>query len=208
MNSIVWNGVITDPSQAKEVGFYSVIRGAEEGKIIGVPNSEKTKIVMEHNGSEWVEVSEPCTHVPNMVPNDGSYVENLYCNWQIDADKFISEIEKIPEDCWEDDGCESDGYLLFEVGEENNYGYIVRFKASDSDYCNYKLISNGDCYFDCTKESGECRIDGGFEEWSNMIEIKADLNVTHSITGAKIGTANHLLTNLFSTRPFTTTTTE
>ena len=171
-----------------------------------------------------VPVGEP--HVPNMVPNDGSYVHNIYFNTTLYIeddlpDRIIAEINKIPDEYWIQDG-------------EN--GLICPVFRGDSDFAwpTYALIKKG--YYSNVTSEPMCVIDmvtkgegsdpGGLRiEIGEYLEngethyvwgdfsisseegcflINSDTYTQSEVVGPtdKIGRANHLLTNLFSIRPF------
>lgn len=49
------HGIISDPSEATEDGFYTIMIPAESSTTYGIPDEANNKTVMEYNGSEWVE---------------------------------------------------------------------------------------------------------------------------------------------------------
>lgn len=176
-----------------------------------------------------VPVGEP--HVPNMIPNDGSYVHNIYLNTALFADDvmpdaIVAEINKIPEECW------------FETSE-NVFVYQVCQGVDDSGFPLYVLIKKGDCsnlgagvpvyVIDVWgKDATGLDAGGGYIEIADISEYEpefpymwnqcdfagtdgscrfsCDTSTQTKVlldVPVKVGTANHLLTNLISIRPFT-----
>ena len=150
---------------------------------------------------------EPCLHVPNMVPNDGSYVENIYFNANLSPLQIVEEIRKIPEECWYS-LVEGDQpiYALYGIERVGMTGYIQRInqnewwiEVADFEGQGSSIVQFGVEYVP-EDNAAYFRNSGPRDP---KLYIGAD-TIPVSEEGIKIGTANHLLTNLFSIRPFTT----
>ena len=222
----VIGGVVSDKSEIPEDDmWYTVIK--KQPDFYGIPDEANNKTVFEHTSAGgWVEVgaSEPCTHVPNMVPNDGSYVENVYFNtwllgedWEAPPAAVIAELEKIPKDCWINGAEWGTGaecaYLIYRASDEYTMGYVEKNvfsseSGADAAYAIRLCDKTVGCYFLDIFATGDADHPYiwyySYFEHNFAIKIGQDTLTQMEGTSAimKVGTANHLLTNLISIRPF------
>ena len=169
-----------------------------------------------------VPVNEHCTHVPNMVPNDGSYIENVYFNLALFGEDFdampdatVAELEKIPDECWissEELPMGGEASCLFYWLPDTRMGYVVKngvsnISGGDFTYAIYlqsPTLGTVSIEMLATGEPEQPYVWGYCDINEQCIPIGNDTLTEVPDTTVKVGAANHLLTNLISIRPFTT----
>ena len=182
--------------------WYALIQHV--GPNFGFANEDgQKKFYAYTKEGEWVELK-PCTHVPNMVPNDGSYVHSIYVNTQLSAEEIVDLYEAIPEGYWLTSGLTS---MQVVYDTSVSYAYIFKEGADDGS-CKYSIRIDGEEIFACSQDSlGNIQTITSWTENKNVVLIQDVLN--ENVTGMvddegnnlKAGRANHMLVNLLSIKP-------
>lgn len=222
------------PATFVETGTYFLYDNGEYITSLTFPESASTTTPADGWNKVTVNVPVGEPHAPNMIPNDGSYVHNIYLNTALYIEDempehIVAEINKIPEECWIKDG---DIGLIYQVlqGDNNNNApwskqvliqkgnystvgfegvtYRMEIIGAPDNWGGYQggsieiaeITENGETLYVWSAGVETSDYEGGcFEFNSDTFTQSTVLDTTE-----KIGTANHLLTNLFSIRPFVT----